>query len=66
MAHPDLAGKAAIVTGAAAGIGLAIAQRLVAAHGGELRAANRAGGGAVFSVWLPARLWATLRVAASR
>lgn len=30
MTHPDLAGKAAIVTGAGAGIGLAIAQRLVA------------------------------------
>ena len=28
MAHPDLAGKAAIVTGAGAGIGLAIAGRL--------------------------------------
>jgi len=30
MTHPDLAGKAAIVTGAGAGIGLAIATRLVA------------------------------------
>lgn len=30
MTHPDLAGKAAIVTGAGAGIGLAIAQRLAA------------------------------------
>ena len=28
MTHPDLAGKAAIVTGAGAGIGLAIAARL--------------------------------------
>jgi len=28
MAHPDLAGKAAIVTGVGAGIGLAVAQRL--------------------------------------
>jgi NAD(P)-dependent dehydrogenase (short-subunit alcohol dehydrogenase family) len=30
MTHPDLAGKAAIVTGAGAGIGLAIAERLAA------------------------------------
>ncbi len=30
MSHPDLAGKAAIVTGAGAGIGLAVAERLVA------------------------------------
>ena len=30
MTHPDLAGKAAIVTGAGAGIGLAIARRLAA------------------------------------
>ena len=30
MNHPDLAGKAAIVTGAGAGIGLAVAQRLAA------------------------------------
>ena len=30
MTHPDLAGKATIVTGAGAGIGLAIAQRLAA------------------------------------
>lgn len=36
------------------GLGLAIARRLVVAHGGELCAANRDGGGAVFSVWLPA------------
>ena len=30
MSHPDLAGKAAIVTGAGAGIGLAVAERLAA------------------------------------
>ncbi|BBX96626.1 SDR family oxidoreductase [Mycobacterium lacus] len=30
MTHPDLAGKAAIVTGAGAGIGFAVAERLVA------------------------------------
>lgn len=56
MTHPDLAGKAAIVTGAGAGIGLAIAQRL-AAEGARVlcadidgasaaAAAARIGGGA--------------------
>ncbi len=57
MSHPDLAGKAAIVTGAGAGIGLAIAERL-AAEGARVlcadidgaaadSAAARIGGGAV-------------------
>ena len=57
MSHPDLAGKAAIVTGAGAGIGLAIAQRL-AAEGAKVlcadingdsadAAAAKVGGGAV-------------------
>ncbi len=39
MTHPDLAGKAAIVTGAGAGIGLAIAQRL-AAEGAKVLCAD--------------------------
>ena len=57
MTHPDLAGKAAIVTGAGAGIGLAIARRLAAegcrvlcadinAESAEA-AASEIGGGAV-------------------
>jgi signal transduction histidine kinase len=37
-----------------AGIGLAIAQRILTAHGGSLAAANRAAGGAIFTGTLPA------------
>lgn len=44
-------------TGAASidghGLGLAIAQRVVAAHGGTIRAANRAGGGLCVEIVLP-------------
>jgi len=57
MTHPDLADKAAIVTGAGAGIGLAIARRLIAEGCGVLcadidgdsanAAASEVGGGAV-------------------
>jgi signal transduction histidine kinase len=36
-----------------AGLGLAIARRIVQAHGGDLTAANRATGGAVFAATLP-------------
>jgi len=35
------------------GLGLAVAQRFVEAHGGRLVAGNRPGGGAVFTVFLP-------------
>jgi signal transduction histidine kinase len=35
------------------GLGLAITKRLVEMHGGEISAANRPGGGAVFSFTLP-------------
>ena len=35
------------------GIGLAVAAELVAAHGGEIDAKNRAGGGAAFTVRIP-------------
>ncbi len=45
MTHPDLAGKAAIVTGAGAGIGLAVAQRL-AAEGCSVLCADIDGPGA--------------------
>jgi signal transduction histidine kinase len=36
-----------------AGLGLAIAARALQAHGGGLTAANRPGGGAIFTGWLP-------------
>lgn len=36
-----------------AGLGLAIAQRIATVHGGRIYAANRPGGGAVFTVELP-------------
>ncbi len=40
--------------GKGAGLGLAIAQKLVAAHGGEIAVASAAGHGATFTVTLPA------------
>ncbi|MBA2581543.1 MAG: sensor histidine kinase, partial [Thermoleophilaceae bacterium] len=39
---------------AGAGLGLAIVSGVVAAHGGRVQAADAAGGGASFVVWLPA------------
>jgi two-component system OmpR family sensor kinase len=41
--------------GAGAGLGLAIVRAVIAAHGGEVQAANAPGGGAVFTVLLPVR-----------
>ena len=37
------------------GLGLTIARRIMRAHGGDLTAENRPGGGALFSAWLPVR-----------
>lgn len=39
--------------GGGSGLGLAITKRLIDLHGGEVRAANRSGGGAVLTVELP-------------
>ncbi|HET7034134.1 MAG TPA: HAMP domain-containing sensor histidine kinase, partial [Thermomicrobiaceae bacterium] len=39
-----------------AGLGLTIARRILRAHGGDLTAANRPEGGAVFTAWLPCRV----------
>jgi signal transduction histidine kinase len=36
------------------GLGLAIVQRIVEQHGGWVRAGHRPGGGAAFTVFLPA------------
>jgi signal transduction histidine kinase len=38
------------------GLGLSIARQIVAEHGGELRWANRPGGGAVFTIRLPLKV----------
>ncbi len=37
------------------GLGLAISQRIIDAHGGELVALDREGGGAIFEIRLPLR-----------
>jgi two-component system OmpR family sensor kinase len=39
---------------AGAGLGLSIVREIVVAHGGRVQAKNADGGGAIFSVWLPA------------
>lgn len=35
------------------GLGLSICKRIVDSHGGDIKAENRATGGAVFTIWLP-------------
>ena len=35
------------------GLGLSIVRHLVELHGGRVTAANREGGGSLFTVWLP-------------
>jgi K+-sensing histidine kinase KdpD len=41
------------VTAPGAGLGLAVCRGIAVAHGGEIGASPRAGGGATFRVWLP-------------
>jgi signal transduction histidine kinase len=45
------------------GLGLAVAKKIVEEHGGSIRAENRAGGGAVFTVRLPCDTHSTLAAA---
>jgi signal transduction histidine kinase len=39
------------------GLGLSIVQRIIEEHAGTVEAGNRAGGGAVITLWLPAAAW---------
>ena len=48
-----LDGQRALVTGASAGIGLAICREIVIAHRGTITACNNPGGGASLIVTLP-------------
>jgi PAS domain S-box-containing protein len=53
--EPFNRGNASIERGAGVGIGLALVQRFAQLHGGRAWVEERAGGGASFRVWLPAR-----------
>ena len=39
------------------GLGLSVAQHIALQHGGSISAENRPGGGALFTLWLPASKW---------
>lgn len=55
LRQPFTRGEAARTNAGGAGLGLAIVERIVRAHGGRLELANRAGGGLVARLILPAR-----------
>jgi len=48
-----LKGKTAIVTGGAAGIGLAIAQKIIDSHHGSIDVESEVGNGTTFTIKLP-------------